>query len=160
MCLAFLDLQWFCRQIYPGVEEDDDATEEGCQAPTTPKNKMPPKVDPKKLEILFAIQLLRLKVAGYKAKSVRGMGDVVEGSVAFKEQRDFESPVNQSECLSAIIKGAVDEDCIFFTTQHPARMYRKFKRVYSIMYLIVLSVHCAMLGIKQSRTSVHHLYRY
>jgi hypothetical protein len=117
---------------YPGAKEDKESADFGCTTKSTNGNKgnnMPAVGDPKKLEILAAIQLAVLKSTGLNTVSIRGMGDKVEESLRFREELDLSSPVNRATCSSDSINLFVDESCVKYITCHPAMMYRKFKRV-------------------------------
>lgn len=138
--LVWLDLQWFCRQEYPGAKDISAGKEYGCTAKCTSHNKLPPRGNPKHLAVLLAVQLLPLRTAGYRVKSFRGCGDDVETSLCLKELLEIDKPVNEAKCSHALVLESVEKDCKFFVTQHPARMYRTFKRVcvcviYSYIYL-------------------------
>jgi hypothetical protein len=135
--MVFLDCQWYCRQVYPGVKIKDDSKTFGCTDPPSSANLMPDAGDARKLEVLSAIQLAVLKGAGLQVSSVRGMGDVVEEALCMKEVLNLDSAVNQAPSASTIITSVVEPDCAFFVTPHPARLYRQFKRVYhSYLYLV------------------------
>jgi hypothetical protein len=151
--LVFLDLQWYCRQCYPGVKARNDSKSFGCTDPSNDTNKLPAVGNPQKLEIVSAIQLALLKAAGLNVTSMRGMGDSVEESLSLTEFLDMKSPVNRATCLSDSIHMSVDAECSFYITQHPARMYRQFGKVSLVMFNSL--VHRSVLVAQHSSADIN-----